>query len=305
MFRRRFRRKRKFGRRFRRRRRVNNRRRALARVQNLARFTSKCYQFLRLKWYADPNKKAAPGVDNAERFTFPIHIGQFTTENQQFKSNLGEYHFIKFNYFAIKFCEVSYFGFQMPEKYDNQFVGLGLTAAQTQNYPMYVVWDIEDDLGFGTGDGNVDINGLSQYFLTKTIRPSSKKGVSFVYKVPMVWRQFFSTYQLPTYGQDIGSFFYALSGIKNVRYPKKIYGGHVDWWTDSLPHADTAGTTLGNACGYTGLGIKFYLGVTFRGRKIMGGATKAVNSLSDLSVEYEIAPPQTDVNTRAPGAHEN
>lgn len=236
--------------------------------------------YLKLNWWdsvGTGGKKHAAGTDNAERLQFSLNVDAFINENEQFMSNLDEYHYVKINYFAVTFSELGYFGFQIPAKYDGQFTSVGITAMQTNNYPMYFVWDIEDDLGFGTGAGLVDIQGLTQYMLTKKLRPTSRKPVSFVYRVPVPWRQFYSCYSVKgTMNRSIGDFFSNLSGIKNLRYPKKMYGGHQDWWSGSFTSTTHTAQIDSYSPGYTGVACKFYMGVTFRGRRIMGGATKAL-----------------------------
>lgn len=253
---------------------MNHRQVALRRLQNNVKFFVKRYKVYPLRWFVSPT--ARPGDDNATSFIVDLKMSEFVKENLQFKKNLQEYHYVKFNYFAVKCGELLYLGYQNPELYgvkpSQNYVAEGVTAMQAGNYPFYLCWDIEESFNFGNRPGFVDINAITQYPLTKSIRPSSKKPISFVYKVPTPWRQYFDTTAIGAVQltQDIYGFFSDLSGIKNIRSPTKIVGGHVNWWQGTLPHDDPTTTDPDNfVFAYSTVAITYYIGCTFRGRKIM------------------------------------
>lgn len=263
-----------------RRRRRNTRARGLALVQNHVRFLSKSYRVFNLNWYIPA---AAASETNAVAFSTPLQVDKFFHGNAQFVRNLDQYQWIKFNYFAVKICELAYFGYQTPEKVDGQFINPGITAMSTNNYPFYVCWDIEEQIAF-TKDFNVA--DLCQYQLTKTIRPSSRKKPSFVWKVPTPWRRFYSTAMAKQgiQARSLGDFFFGLSSVRFERCPKNLLGGHVNWWSDSLPHTDaTPAVPLNVVCGRTELALMYYANVTFRGRSVMSEKA-AINDTCTVTV---------------------
>lgn len=245
------------------------RRRALARVQNLVKFTSKGYSTYGMAWpVAD---SSAPSNSNYLTWDSRFDVGNFIpVTNFQFYRNLQDYQWVKFNYFAIKIHELLYVGISSN--------GNGVTAIQGNKYPMYFCWDVEQEMSWpGDSSGSryvVSPQALTQYEGTKNIQPSSKRPISFVWKVPMVWRQFLSTDMVnsalrsdPT--PTVSSFFEDLTNIKNLRVPSKLLGTHANWWQfAALP---TESSSIGDIVTMrTQIGLTFYCGATFRGRRIMG-----------------------------------
>lgn len=238
-------------------------------MQNNVKFLLKSYRYYPLRWYV--SDRTSPGDDNARAFYLPLIVDLFINENSQFKENLARYHFVKFNYFAVKCHELAYIGYTGPEKVDGQMIGIGVNAMEFKNMPFYLCWDIEEDIKFGKTAGTVDITSLSQYFLTKKKTPDSR-AISFVYKVPQPWRQFFSTSDVKSKATNVSieSFFESICNYNNLRSPKALYGGHIPWWTDIQGHTDVTPSDPNNfVYGKTLAGFYFYVSVTFRGRKVM------------------------------------
>lgn len=254
------------------RRRYPVRRRALAGVQNLVKFTAKRYDTYLAPWATGQETTT---TNDYQTWQKTLNVFNFITGNQQFYRNLTEYHFIKINYLAFKVHEVSYNGYTatqlvVPPAGGDPYPSVsGITSLQMNNHPTYFVWDLEEDMSFDASDRNqVNPNQLTQYQYTKSLRPTSKKPISFVYKVPAPWRQFYSTYNFNATDKNatFGTFMENLTGIKNLRAPKHIMATHVNWWRASLPVL----LATNQAMGYTQFAITLYMGVTFRGRAIMG-----------------------------------
>lgn len=240
-------------------------------VQNNVKYTSKCYMFKRLRWYVQVT--TPPADDNAGYFVHSIQMSDFFQGNLQFIKNLDEYHYVKFNYFAIKCVELAYLGYTGPEKYDNQFTSLGVNALSFNNFPFYLCWDIEEDLKYGGQPGDNDILSVSQYPYTKKKYPTGKP-ISFVYHVPTPWKQYVSTYNVKVkkFDCNIENFFEGVTNYKNIRNPSKLIGGHYPFWKDDIYGKTdvTAADPNNYVYGQTLVGFQFYCNVTFRGRKVMG-----------------------------------
>lgn len=260
------------------------RRRALARVQNLVKFTAKGYSNYGMTWpvsnTSDPNNANYLTWDS--RFDMSNYI---SNTNFQFFRNLLDYQWVKINYFAIKIHEILYIGISQN--------GTGVTAIQGNKYPMYFCWDVEQEMAWPGDSGGsrytITPQALTQYEGTKSIQPSSKRPISFVWKVPMVWRQFLSTDQVNTALRSdptptISSFFEDLTNIKNLRVPSKLLGTHANWWQFAfMPKEVVGGVDVVSM--RTQLGITFYCGATFRGRRIMGQQLPSLESVLDKADE--------------------
>lgn len=240
-------------------------------MQNNVKYTAKCYHLQRLRWYN--NTTTPPGSDNAGAFNYGFKMSDFLSSNLQFIKNMDEYHYVKFNYFAIKLTELSYLGYTGPVKYDGNFVAEGVNALQFNDFPFYLCWDLEEDLKFGGVEGDVDISIISQYPFTKKKTPKSKS-ISFVWHVPAPWKQYLSTYNVKNVKFDttIENFFEGVTNYKNIRCPSKLVGGHYPFWDDDISGktSPTAADPNTYVWGQTICGFQFYCNVTFRGRKVMG-----------------------------------
>lgn len=255
------------------------RRRALARVQNFVKFTAKVYRPYALRWEVDTPESGSIG--SAIKWKVPLVPALFMSQNAQFLRNLNDYHWVKFNYIAVKIHELSYVGFQTPASNEQVTIPLGVTSHQADKYPMYFCWDIEEAIGFGSGTAEVNIGpeALSQYQGTKKFTPTSKRPVTFVYRFPQPWRQFFGTYNVRALSNTKvwHAYMQDLSGVSNLRCPSVLLGTHANWWGNSLPNNDVSANLV------TQIGVTYYLGVTFRGRKIMDSTVPASMPLADIS----------------------
>ncbi|AXF50877.1 putative capsid protein [Panicum ecklonii-associated virus] len=217
-------------------------------------------------------------VTDVQTFQLPLYANAFFNGNQQFYKNLDEYHFIKFNYIAVHVKELNWIGYTKtdrvvpPEGGDPYPAVSGVTAMQMQNHPVYIMWDIEEDFAFDTNDKvQITSQQLAQYQGAKTLRTTSKKPVKFIWRFPVPWRQFYSCYNFKqiTHSNRWGTVMEELSGIKNLRAPKNLLMCHPNWWGSSLP----VNAALDAADFYGQYAIVYHLGVTFRGRSLMGSAT--------------------------------
>lgn len=218
-----------------------------------------------LNWYTDTVVAAS---DNASAFQVDLQIAKFFSGNVQFERNMREYHYVKFNYFAVHFNSVSHLGYQdiVTRETSPKAVPEGVTALNFPRMPFYCGWDLEDPIDLKT----TTVVDMTQYPYMKKIYANSRKPAKFVYKVPQPWRQFYDTTAVSskTPQQDIYGFFADVSGIRNIRSPTRIFGGHVNWWQDELPH-NTSLKLNNEVFAKTILDITFYVGCTFRGRKII------------------------------------
>lgn len=264
-----------------------SRRRALARVQNNVRFTCKRYQTYGCQWPIN-DAESVPSNINTEKWTETLTPNLFFLDNYQFLRNLIDYQWVKFNYIAVKISELSYVGFQTPKSYGTSpavIVPTGITSHQAQKYPMYFCWDLEEDMSFGdTSQTKLDARSLAQYQYTKRLTPVSRKPITFMHRFPMPWRQFYQCYRVRNtdYTKNWVDFMLAVSNIQDLRMPKYLLGTHPNWWGTGLPD-DSHFANIA-----TQFAITYYVGVTFRGRRIMGPQSAIVLPPIEPPIEEEI-----------------
>lgn len=243
------------------------------RTQNDVKFSCKSYEQSILKWVPPGSGCDAGVVVNTcwNQFERPLACGLFFEKNQQFLNNLSEYQWIKFNYIAVKVKELNYYGFTTTDRDGTGAVtgASGMTALNFDNMPMYFMWDLEQDMSFSdTNHIQVDAEALSQYQFTKKLYPRNHRGVTFLWRFPKPWRQYFSTYYFR--GIDKSRPWHEvmanLSGIKNFRSPSKLLGCHKNPFITLLIPTDPAYGVKGA----TQIAYYFYLGCSFKGRAIQG-----------------------------------
>lgn len=248
---------------------------ALQKSDNLRRFTAKNnFNFL-LVWNL-------PTVSANNYTATDLFINSIISGNRQFDRNMRDYVWMKFNYIAVKTTAVAHISHDVP-------VNIGTTA--DPNYQPFGVndicgdievdvnWDLEQDFKWASGEGSINNEGFAQYPGTKHIKPGQKKPVTFLYRVPTVWRQFISTDIVKNKivnSDTIGSLMEKVIGIYNLRHPKKIYWAIPEFWgnTGFLP------ANLANVAVKTYVRGYVYLGVTFRGRRIMDDGSCTITSCS-------------------------
>lgn len=256
-------------------------------VQDTVRYTSKCFNSFGLNWFIGASTVAAS--DNYNRYTRTLTLNAFITGNRQFFQNVKDYSFIKFNYFAVKIHDLLYIGF------DRSYTGgsggnpmpysQGVNSLSADRYPMYFAWDADEKFTFDTDSKTavtITPTELVQYQGSKQLRPSSKTPISFLWRVPGPWRQFYSTRAMPDYNQYFGGFFQSLSGVKNLRYPSQLMGTHPNWYEKALPDDGKTANI------YTEVGMTCYMGVTFKGRKTMGATVESFSPEQSDTVDVEL-----------------
>lgn len=272
----------------RRRRRVFRRRpirqRAMRRAGNLVRYTAKNNVNLIMYWPTGDEAPEPPGITPVSPgTTIGLSVAKILSGNRQFDRNIRDYQYIKFNYMAVKVTDVAHVAYQVPYQLnvgDTQYlVPLGVTDI-CGKIPLNVNWDLEQDFTFVKGrEGVVDAEGFAQHPGTKQVRPTDRKAVSFVYKVPKPWRQFVHTDNVKNSGSIDGKFsdFMAdVTGIKNIRAPYLFFISIPNWWTTLFPNeVSSKQTTIRSYCR-----LNVYIGVTFRGRRLMDDGTCSVGTCS-------------------------
>lgn len=226
------------------------------------------------------------------QFERPLTVGLFFENNLQFLNNLQEYHWVKFNYIAVKVRELSYYGITTTDtNAEGQPTGVsGITALNLQHLPMYFMWDLEQDMSFTEGTHlKVNAEQLSQYQFSKRLYPTSRKGVTFLWRFPKTWRQYVACYRVRNSQSNTywTNFMYGLFGIQGLRAPNRLLGAHQNIFFDlSIPTDPAYGVK-----GRTVIGYNFYLGVSFKGRQLMG----TLNTFSEPKIEDQNEDQKLDV----------
>lgn len=211
---------------------------------------------------------AVGGYHDIVKYKKDLSMNAFTTGNYQYFRNLQDYQYVKYNYFAIKIHELAYVG------YDKVYTGgsggdpkpysMGVNSMDFSNHGMYFAWDLEENIGVDskTVSNYVNPENLASYPFAKKYTPRSRP-VSFLYRVPVPWRQFIETNQVrnTTTNQFLTLYFATLTGVKNLRAPGYLFGTHPNWWSAALPDANN----LVNMSAVVGMTL--YMGCTFRGRR--------------------------------------
>nr|QJI53715.1 MAG: capsid protein [Cressdnaviricota sp.] len=268
------------------RRRRNYRFRAAKSMDNTRKFHSKVYEQYVLPWHL-PSLQPSPGTGNWQKFQRDILVGIFSVQNPQFYRNMFEYQWVKFNYIAIKVKELNYYGFLTTIKQEENVDISGMTSVNLDHLPMYFAWDLDQDMSFNKDDGTqliMDPASLAQYPLAKKMYPGNRRGLTFLWKVPRVWRQFWPTSaarELP--GVDsFGRFLTLLSGVNINRYPRRFMGSHQNIFFDSdLPQGG------GGIKGKTVVAFTYHLGCTFSGRNVMGEPKASTSVYRDEPLDVE------------------
>lgn len=207
---------------------------------------------------------------------FRLSVKAIAHANRQFDRNLRDYAWVKFNYIAVKVTDVCHVGHDIVSQWgaspNQQYVASGVNGF-LGSVPVNVNWDVEQDFAFLAGhEGVVDPEGFAQHPGTKTIRPYDKRKPSFVWRFPQTFRNFYSTDAVknsPNLDQDLDTFIQGLSGNTSIRTPTKFWLSVPNFWTTLLPYTDGApGTAV-----KTYVRLMVYMGVTFRGRRLMDDGT--------------------------------
>lgn len=205
--------------------------------------------------------------------------------------------YIRFNYIAFKVTDVAHIPYSTPYIYGtdpNQHVlSIGVNDV-CGKIPVNVNWDLEQDFTFTKGhEGVVDPEGFAQHPGTKQMRPTDKKPISFVYRVPKPWKQFISTDIVKNSTKidlKFADFMADVTGIKNIRAPGSVWFSVPEFWGKLLPTFGTQGNETADVRTY--IRGNAYLGVTFRGRRLMDDGTCTVttcNSEVEISLPEDIA----------------
>nr|QTE03360.1 MAG: capsid protein [Ficedula mugimaki CRESS-DNA-virus sp.] len=252
------------------------------RLQNDVKFSCKSYEQAILAW-VPPGGAKCTNSRCWNEFERDLTAALFFEKNVQFLNNLREYQWVKFNYIAVKIKELNYYAWT-----DTVVDGTGkitnisgLTALNFDNMPLYCMWDLEQDMSFGTGHHiQVDAESLSQYQFTKKLYPKNRRGVTFLWRFPKPWRQFLSSYEVRTTSGNVPwhTLMQNLTGIKNYRAPARLLCAHVNPFVETIIPTDPAYGVKGR----TQLAYNFYLGVSFKGRSVQG----VVPSAADVSKTY-------------------
>nr|QTE03425.1 MAG: capsid protein [Phylloscopus tenellipes CRESS-DNA-virus sp.] len=260
-------------------RRAFTRRRAVSRrIQNDVRFSCKSYEQSILTWVPPGGGKCIN--DRCwNQFERNLPAGLFFEKNVQFINNLSEYQWVKFNYIAVKMRELNYYGWTDTTRDGTGAIQQisGITAMNFDNMPLYCMWDLEQDMSFGTGNHiQVDAESLSQYQLTKKLYPKSRRGITFMWRFPAPWRQYLSTYEVRTQNSNVPwhTLMALLTGIKNYRAPSRLLCAHQNPFVDLIIPTDPAYGVKGR----TQVAYNFYLGVSFKGRAVQGIVPKAAST---------------------------
>ena len=256
--------------------------------QNVCRFTTKVYAYNALN-VAVKDKDTGSGSDFV-KYEKLLSLNAFTQGNYQYYRNLQDYHHVKYNYFAVKIHELAYVGFDRSyTSGQSTTYPLGVSALEFSNHPMYFVWDLEQRLSINSKTPGTYINpqNLVSYAHSKKLTPRGRS-VTFLYRVPAAWRQFVDTESVrnETTNSYIDQFLANLTGTKNLRAPRAVYGTHPNWWGSDLPDDNT------NLNLKAVVGMTLYMGCTFRGRRTVLDAV-----VPDQSSEY---PPQHDDEPSSP-----
>ncbi|UOK21045.1 capsid protein [Chifec virus UA13_101] len=240
------------------------------RIQNDVKFSCKSYEQSILTW-VPPGAKCDESNRCWNQFERNLTAGLFFEKNVQFVNNLHEYQWVKFNYLAVKVKELNYYGWLDSVKDGTGQVTeiSGITAMNFDNMPLYCMWDLEQDMSFGTGHHvQVDAEALSQYQLTKKLYRKNKRGVTFLYRFPKPWKQYLSTYEVRTTSSNVPwhTIMQNLTGIKNYRCPARLLCAHQSPFVETIIPTDPAYGVKGR----TQLAIYYYLGVSFKGRSVQG-----------------------------------
>lgn len=240
------------------------------RLQNDVKFSCKSYELASLTWVPAGSKCDANSRCWNE-FERNLTAGLFFEKNVQFINNLSQYQWVKFNYIAIKLKELNYFGWMDSVRDGTGQVSeiSGITALNFDNMPLYCMWDLEQDMSFGTGHHiQVDAEALSQYQFTKKLYPKNKRGVTFLWRFPKPWRQYLSAYEVRNTSSNVPwhTLMQSLTGIKNYRAPARLLCAHANPFVDKIIPTDPAYGVKGR----TTLAYNFYLGVSFKGRAVQG-----------------------------------
>lgn len=217
---------------------------------------------------------------NIQKFEKSILVSDFFNNNGDFWSRIHEYHYVKFNYFMIRFPEITYCSYSAPVSTALAKTAVaGINSFNTDRYPFHVAWDIEQNLDWDAQGQKFGASELSEYVFAKKVYPGQKRAPYFIWKVPAQWRGYYDTKgamgsmftNIPLY-----VFFQNLTGIKNLRSPVNIFGGHENWWAQTLPNTvkpSTKPTDADYVFMESFLKIEFICSYTLRGRRFIGGNT--------------------------------
>lgn len=225
-------------------------------------------------------------------------------DNRQFWRNIRDYAYLKINYVAWKVLNVSHVTHTVPAKYgtdpNSNYIAMGVNSI-TDSYPVYFNWDVEQDFINITGkEGVVDSEGFNQHPTTKSMKPCDKKPISFVYKVPHQQRIWLSTDTFKNSSSidnsNFGDAMESLTGVRNARAPRNFWVNSdvSNFWNQFLPSSqDYLGIAI-----KTVIDWKFYLGVSFRGRRLMDDNSETSKSCTSSFVfsNIESQPPTESMN---------
>lgn len=264
---------------------------ALRRAGNYVKYTARNNVNGIMIWpIADTPAKAGSPVTSTQ---YVLAIRNILSGNRQFDRNLRDYAWIKFNYVAVKVTDLCHIPYDQilvrTDVQPNVILSVGVNAL-CGTVPINVNWDVEQDFEFTSGkEGVVDPEGFAQHPGTKQFRPGQKHPVSFVWKFPKPWRQFIKTDTVKN-DMAVDSFIAdsmaSWTGIKNIRAPRRFWISIPQFWGNLFPSNTDTGVAIRT---YTRLMV--YLGVTFRGRRLMDDGTCGPTSCGfTVPVDMELKP---------------
>nr|QTE03408.1 MAG: putative capsid protein [Periparus ater CRESS-DNA-virus sp.] len=237
-------------------------------TQNYVKFHAKSY----ISDLMVPVFPGEAGTGSLQIKQIDLNLQKFFVANYQLVEMMKNYQYVKFNYLAVHIKELNWVGYTLPTKIEEQFTSQGVTALNFNNLPVTCYWDVEQDMSFvKEAATNVNDTQFAGYVGGRKMYPG-KKPLKFVWRFPQPWRQFYSTFYVnniifyPSGDQDIGAAMFEITGVKNMRYPKHIMISHNDFWKGSLP----LNGSIGAAMFYAQFAIEFHIGVTFRGKRLIG-----------------------------------
>ncbi|GFQ87912.1 putative capsid protein [Trichonephila clavata] len=244
------------------------------RTANIFKMTIKKAQYFTMKFFV---ANTTGSVVNVEKFEKQLNVSDFFTDKHEFWDRLHDYHYVKFNYFIVKFPEMSYCTYSNIISTALAKAGsVGIASFNTDRYPFYVAWDLEQELDFGAQDASFTARELSEYAFVKKVYPNQRRAPYLMWRVPQQWRGYLDTNSVqPTIftNTPLYNFFASVTGVKNLRSPVNILGGHYNWWQETLPNT-TKPTVKPSADDYVFMEafmkMEFIASVTLRGVKFIG-----------------------------------
>lgn len=249
----------------------------MRRAGNIVRFTVKNNVNTLCKWPTDDSS----GVPITST-RVPITLNGLIHSNRQFDRNIRDYAYIRFNYIAFKVTDVAHIGVStlatVPGSDPPAYLTPGVQAF-LGSIPVNVNWDVEQDFSFTKGtEGVVDPEGFAAHPGTKQIRPGQKRPISFVWHFPSsfrVWLKTDNVKNASSLSSPISTFMQNVAGLFSLRAPGNVWYSVPKFWGDMLPAVTGTGAAV-----RTYIRSNYYLGVSFRGRRLMDDGTCSIGTCS-------------------------